>query len=154
MSKHQHDANAVALWNYFQSVINWVKATFPKYRREMKGVAWGPLSDEFGTEPHDAKTLEKRIAELMADEDATKKSAIYRYVLDGDEHHLSIRAFSPNEKRAAYERQKGICVKCQKKFEIDEMEGDHVEPWREGGKTNAANCQMLCKDDNRRKSDQ
>jgi 5-methylcytosine-specific restriction endonuclease McrA len=32
------------------------------------------------------------------------------------------------------------------------MEGDHVKPWHEGGKTNAANCQMLCKDDNRRKS--
>jgi hypothetical protein len=38
MPKHQHDANAVALWNCFQSVINWVKATFSKYRREMKGV--------------------------------------------------------------------------------------------------------------------
>ena len=153
MSKHQHDANAVALWNHFQSVINWVKATFTKYRKEMKGVAWGPLSDQFGSQPHDAKKLETQVAKLMADEDVTKKSAVYRYVLDGDEHHLSIRAFSPNEKREAYERQQGVCVKCQKKFEIDEMEGDHVKPWREGGKTNAANCQMLCKDDNRRKSD-
>jgi hypothetical protein len=24
------------------------------------------------------------------------------------------------------------------------MEGDHIKPWHEGGKTNAANCQMLC----------
>jgi 5-methylcytosine-specific restriction endonuclease McrA len=32
------------------------------------------------------------------------------------------------------------------------MEADHVKPWREGGKTNGDNCQMLCKDDNRRKS--
>ncbi len=52
----------------------------------------------------------------------------------------------------AYERQKGICVKCKKKFQLDEMEGDHIKPWHEGGKTNAANCQMLCKEDNRRKS--
>ena len=37
-------------------------------------------------------------------------------------------------------------------FKLDEMEGDHVKPGQEGGKTNAANCQMLCKDDNRRKS--
>lgn len=153
MSKHQHDANAVALWNYFQNVINWVKATFPKTRKEMKGVQWGPLYDAFGSKPQDAAKLEKQVAALMADEDVTKKSAIYRYVLDGDEHHLSIRAFTDNMKREAYERQKGICVKCQKHFELHEMEGDHVKPWREGGKTNAANCQMLCKDDNRRKSD-
>lgn len=29
---------------------------------------------------------------------------------------------------------------------------DHIKPWHEGGKTTAENCQLLCKDDNRRKS--
>ena len=38
MAKHQHDGNAVALWNHFSNVINWAKAIFPKYRKEMKGV--------------------------------------------------------------------------------------------------------------------
>ena len=47
MGNHQHDPNAVALWNYFRSVIDWVKAIFPKYRKEMKGVTWGPLYDKF-----------------------------------------------------------------------------------------------------------
>jgi len=153
MSKHQRDANAVALWNYFQSVINWVKATFPKYRKEMKGVEWGPLYYTFGSKAIDAGKLEKQVAKLMADEDVERKSGVFLYVLNGDEKHLNLRAFSPNMKREAYERQKGICVKCNKHFELDEMEGDHAKPWREGGKTNAANCQMLCKDDNRRKSD-
>ena len=32
------------------------------------------------------------------------------------------------------------------------MEADHITPWHEGGKTIASNCQMLCKEDNRRKS--
>ena len=41
MSKHQHDKNATPLWQYFQKVIGWVKATFPEYRREMKGVRLG-----------------------------------------------------------------------------------------------------------------
>lgn len=84
--------------------------------------------------------------------DVTKKSGIYPYVLDRDESHLNIRAFSGKMKREAYERQKRVCVKCKKKFQLNEMEGDHIKPWHEGGKTNAANCQMLCKDDNRRKS--
>ncbi len=33
-----------------------------------------------------------------------------------------------------------------------EMEADHITPWHEGGKTIPENCQMLCKEDNRRKS--
>ena len=40
----------------------------------------------------------------------------------------------------------------KKHFEIEEMEADHATPWHEGGKTDAKNCQMLCKEDNRRKS--
>ena len=74
------------------------------------------------------------------------------YVLYRDERHVNIRAFSDKMKREAYERQKRVCPKCKKKFDLSEMEADHIKPWREGGKTNAANCQMLCKDDNRRKS--
>jgi hypothetical protein len=152
MSEHQHDENATPLWHYFQSVIAWVKATFPKYRKEMKGVPWGELYNQFQGKPLDTDALEKRVAKLMLDEDVEKKPGIYPYVLDGDERHLNIRAFSDNMKREAYERQKGICVKCNKHFEFEEMEGDHVKPWHEGGKTIAANCQMLCKPDNRTKS--
>lgn len=40
----------------------------------------------------------------------------------------------------------------KEKFDISKMEADHITPWHEGGKTNAENCQLLCKDDNRRKS--
>jgi hypothetical protein len=152
MSRHQHDENAGELWHYFQSVIGWVKVTFPAKRKEMRSVDWGPLYNQFGKQTLNPAKLEKDVARLMQDEDVTSKAGIYPYVLDGDESWLNIRAFSPNMKREAYERQKGNCVKCGKHFEIDEMEGDHIKPWREGGKTNAANCQMLCKDDNRRKS--
>jgi 5-methylcytosine-specific restriction endonuclease McrA len=43
-------------------------------------------------------------------------------------------------------------LKNKKHFEIEEMETDHIKPWHEGGKTTTENCQMLCMDDNRRKS--
>lgn len=55
-------------------------------------------------------------------------------------------------KREAYEKQKGICTHCKKYFEINEMEADHITPWHLGGSTSADNCQMLCRDCNRRKS--
>lgn len=155
MGIHQHDANAVALWNHFRSVIDWVMATFPEYRKEMKGVPWGPLYNQFGSKPLDAKKLEVRIAALMEDEDVGRKPGIYQYVLDGREKHLNIRAFSPKMRREAFERQKGKCPKCPKgtaPYQLGEMEADHIKPWHEGGKTVAANCQMLCKECNRRKS--
>lgn len=41
MAKHQNDPNAAALWMYFNSVITWVQATFPKKRKQMKGLDWG-----------------------------------------------------------------------------------------------------------------
>ena len=152
MAEHQHEPNANELWLYFQSVINWVKAVFPNYRKEMKGIEWGLLYNQFHTKRYDSKKFEKEITQLMLDEDVTNKRGIYIYVLTRNEKYLNIRAFSDNQKREAYERQKGICVKCGEHFELDEMEADHITPWREGGKTITANCQMLCKDDNRRKS--
>jgi hypothetical protein len=152
MSKNQHEPNANELWLYFQAVINWVKATFPKYRKEMKGLSWGTFYNEFKDNKFDSKKLEEQITELMIDEDVQNKKGIYAYVLTGKEKFLNIRAFSDKQKREAYERQKGICVVCKQHFEINEMEADHIDPWHSGGKTIAENCQMLCKEDNRRKS--
>lgn len=152
MSKNQHEPNANELWLYFQGVINWVKAVFPKYRREMKGVEWGFLYNEFKGQNFDSRKLEEEVTRLMEDEDVGSKKGIYTYVLTGKEKHLNIRAFSPNQKREAYERQKGVCPVCNNHYEIDEMEADHITPWHEGGQTTAENCQMLCKEDNRRKS--
>lgn len=88
----------------------------------------------------------------MQDEDVTKKSGIYEYALTRNEKFLSIRAFTDKMKRETYERQQGICTHCQKHFDLSEMEADHTTPWHEGGKTNAENCQMLCRGCNRTKS--
>lgn len=152
MSKHQHEPNANELWLYFQNVINWVKVTFPNYRKEMKGVEFGSLYNKFKDKKIDSKKIEKEITELMQDEDVTKKSGIYPYVLARQEKYLNIRAFTEKQKREAYERQKGVCTKCKEHFGIDEMEADHIKPWHEGGKTVSENCQMLCKQCNRTKS--
>jgi hypothetical protein len=152
MSKNQHEANANELWLYFQAVISWVKATFPKYRKEMKGIKWGLLYNEFKDKKFDPKKLEEEITTLMLDEDVENKKGIYIYVLTRKERFLNIRAFSDKQKREAYERQNGICPVCTEEYQIEEMEGDHITPWHLGGKTTADNCQMLCKDDNRRKS--
>src|SRR5690606_19326101 len=101
MAEHQHDKNADELWGYFQNVIAWVRKTFPNYRKEMSSVNWGELYNEFKDKKFDAKKLEAEVAELMQDEDVTKKSGIYPYVLTKQERHLSIRAFNDKMKREA-----------------------------------------------------
>jgi hypothetical protein len=152
MANHQHDANASALWRYFQDVISWVKATFPKYRREMKGIDWGRLYNKYKDNIYDTKYLEEQILKLIDDDEIQSVKGIYTYLLTGEEKHLNLRQFDEKIKRKVFERQKGICPKCLNEFDYEQMEGDHITPWHEGGKTIEANCQMLCKDDNRRKS--
>lgn len=158
MAEHQHDTNASALWLYFQSVINWVQTIFPNYRKEMKGIEWGLLYNDYGNDSLNPEYLEQRIKALMQDDDVTARKGIYEYLLSGNEKYLSIRAFTDNQKRKAYERQNGICPHCVRDnfqnthHELEDMEADHITPWCEGGKTSDENCQMLCKYHNRVKS--
>lgn len=152
MSLHQHDENANQIWIYFKRVLEWIETIFPNKRKEMKGVTWGILYNNFKDAELDPDNLEAKIKSLMQDEDVTNKKGVYSYVLTRDEKHLNIRIFTDNQKREAYERQKGVCIKCGKKFELNKMQADHIKPWHDGGKTIAENCQMLCEHDNRVKS--
>lgn len=151
MSKHKDDPNANQLWAYFTAIVTWVGSTFIKYRKEMKGLDWAMLYDNYHDKILDTVQLEQRIHDLMEDDEIMKKSGIYSYVLSGDLRDLSLRTFDKKQKREAYERQQGICPHCNKHFELEEMEGDHITPWAEGGVTTADNCQMLCKECNRKK---
>ena len=153
MGKHQHDLYAEPLWDYFQSVINWVRSTFKKERTQMKGVDWGSLYNSYKSGDLDSNKIEAETAKLILDDDVTRKSGIYPYILTRDEKHLNIRSFAESMKAKVYEKQAGKCPMCGDIFDISEMEADHITPWIEGGKTNEDNCQMLCKHDNRRKSD-
>ena len=144
MSLHQHDPNANELWTYFRGVIEWVKLTFPKYRREMKGLNWGTLYDQFHRNLYYTTALEAWISVLMADDDVTNKKGVYPYVLTGMEKFLNLRAFTESQKRQAYERQGGLCPYCvaenrNVRYEFSEMEGDHITPWCEGGKSGIEN---------------
>ena len=153
MSKHQNDKNANKLWEYFRDVIAWVEATFTTKRKKiMKGIAWGTLYNKYKDEVYDTKAIEEETAKLILDDDVSKNSGIYPYILTRDEKHLSIRSFTPAMKQKVYEKQKGKCAVCEEEFELSEMEADHIDPWHDSGKTIEENCQMLCKEDNRRKS--
>lgn len=161
MAAHRNDLNAAELWNYFENVINWTRSVFKVYRKEMKGLNWGKFYNEFHNQTFDADEIERRVSELMSDDEIQKQSGIYEYILTGNEKALSLRAFDSRERRIAYERQGGHCPYCDqetdgenrgKVYRIEEMEADHITPWSKGGQTTLDNCQMLCQRHNNLKT--
>lgn len=163
MSEHQHDTNANELWLYFQNVMAWVQTIFgvdaegksKNYRKEMQSVPWGKLYNKYKDNPYDAAYLEKRVNELMANEEVTNKKGVYEYLLSGESEEaaseLSARIFSERDKRTAYERQNGICPIDGEWHKFEDMEADHIVPWWKGGFTTIDNLQMISKTANKRK---
>ena len=153
MAEHQHDPNANNLWTYFQNVLNWTITNFDlkKFKKIMKGLNWALYYDKYHSTTLDTADLASRISKLILDSDVQKQMGIIPYVLTGDERHLDLRCFPDDIKQAVWEKQHHICPSCQKEFDYEFMEGDHITPWREGGRTVIENCQMLCRECNRRK---
>ena len=153
MQKHRQDKNADALWKYFEDVFAWVQATFGSYDKSMKGVEWGYLYNEHKDDNLDPVELQRRVKELMADDEVQKKSGIYEYLLTGEKKVLNLRTFSERDKITMYNRQQGLCAICGKPFSMKEMHADHIKPWSKGGLTEISNGQMLCVNCNLAKSD-
>ena len=153
MATHQHDPNANNLWSYFQVVLHWAMTNFDmkRFKRIMKGVDWAKYYDLFKDQTLDTATMSQQISRLMRDSEIGRPTGIIPYVLTGNEHFLDLRIFPDDIKLVVWERQNHICPLCHKAFDIAFMEGDHITPWRDGGRTVIENCQMLCRECNRRK---
>lgn len=153
MGTHQHKADAAPLWEHFQAVIDWIGSCFTVQRPQlMKSVDWGSLYDSHKDESLDADAIEQEVQSLIADDEVQKQSGIYPYVLTRDERFLNLRTFPKDVKQRVYEKQGGRCAECGEAFELSKMEADHITPWVEDGKTIEENCQMLCREHNRRKA--
>lgn len=153
MAMHQHDPNAIPLWTYFQNILNWAISTFnmKKFKKIMKGLDWDKFYDLYHESSLEVEKMEKQIVDLMGDDEIQRPQGIIPYVLTGDERCLDLRSFPEKIKLAVWEKQNHKCAICGKHFVLEEMEGDHITPWREGGRTDIENCQMLCRECNRRK---
>ena len=154
MALHQHDEDANDIWLYFQTVINWAKMLFPSVDKKLtEGQEWGILYNSYHDNTYNVRTLSDDIKRLVLDDDVTKKTGIIPYLLSEktkhDEKSLSIRAFTQAQKLRAYENQGHHCANCMKngimtEFTFEDMQGDHIIPWSQGGRTVDNNLQMLC----------
>ncbi|MCM1222641.1 MAG: DUF262 domain-containing protein [Lachnospiraceae bacterium] len=172
MSQHRHDTDCNELSSYFNSVIDWISATFSMVEKEMCGLEWGRLYEQYHNTPFSVDAITNRVHELHKDEQVRNKRGIFEFVLgeaSGNPQYqlLDIRIFETATIKAAYARQTEEAVKAETSncpycaighdanarriWALKDMDADHVTAWSRGGTTTADNCQMLCKHHNRAK---
>lgn len=169
MSRHRFDENIAELQTYFTTVIDWVNTTFFDAKKEMCGLEWGRLYENYGKQAYDLSKINAEIDRLYDDPCVKNRKGIWEYVLGGceDNRLLDIRIFDDKTKRDVYNKQTenakknehSNCPLCavgdnankSKIWTLKEMEADHVTAWSKGGLTGAENCEMLCVSHNRAK---
>ena len=169
MSRHRFDNNISELKMYFNSVIDWVSSVFTDVEREMRGLAWGRLYEEYHKKAYNPEKVSAEVQKLYGDPYVKNRKGIYEYILGGstDTKLLDVRVFDEATKKSVYASQtkkaeakgESNCPLCaighdankSKLWKFPEMDADHVTAWSKGGGTNVKNCQMLCKSHNRAK---
>lgn len=169
MCAHRQDTSIVPVTTAFDSVIDWASTVFTDVEPEMKGLEWGRLYETYHKRAYDPAKVSARVKALMGDEQVENKRGIFEFVLGGekDTRLLNVRVFDERTKKAVYAKQtaaatkKGVsnCPLCaagsdankRRVWSLAEMDADHVAAWSKGGRTDAKNCQMLCRTHNRAK---
>lgn len=169
MNKHRFDDNIVELKTKCDSIIGWASVVFPIVKKEMKGIEWGRLYNEYHNVSYNPAENLEDLERLYSDPFVNNVKGIYEYILGGkkDSKLLNIRMFDEQTKRVAYEKQTkkakeekiSNCPLCaignnnnkNRIWELNEMDADHVTAWSKGGSTDISNCEMLCKTHNRAK---
>ena len=169
LASHRYDTKIDEVKKYFKSVIDWVDSLFTVPRKEMRGLEWGRLYEEYHNTAYKPATLAKDVETLFGDEAVTNARGVFEYLLSGKKKTelLAVRLFDDKTKKAAYKIQakasetseKSNCSVCAsvknanqtRIYKLDEMEADHVTAWSKGGQSDLGNCEMLCIAHNRAK---
>jgi len=169
MAKHRTDNNINELKIYFNTVIDWIDGIFRDVEKEMCGLEWGRLYEEYHSKSYDPSKVSEAVQKLYGDVYVKNRRGIFEYVLGGEKETklLEIRVFDEATKQTVYKQQteaakkksESNCPLCalghdankSKIWELKDMDADHVEAWSKGGATDIKNCQMLCKTHNQAK---
>ena len=169
MSLHRQDTDITPVKAYFNAVLDWASGVFKDVLPQIRGLEWGRLYEQYHNKPYNVDAVSQRVHELMADDYVTNHKGVFEYILGGeqDKSLLNIRVFDRATINRVYAKQtqaardKGVsnCPDCALQdgsnstriYKINEMDADHVTAWSKGGKTDEANCRMLCRYHNRSK---
>ena len=95
MSAHRQDTNINELKNHFNSVIDWVSAVFPMVEKEMRGLEWGRLYNEYHNQAYNPSQVAEKVKALYGDPYVKNRRGAFEYILGGcvDTKLLEIRVF-------------------------------------------------------------
>lgn len=169
MSSHRNNNDIQELKTYFNSVIDWVSGVFTDVEKEMQGLDWGRLYEQYHTQSYDPAKVSSEVNRLYGDPYVKNRRGVFEYILGGrqDSKLLDVRVFDDATKKSVYTQQTNEaeakstsnCPLCalghsankNKIWKFSEMDADHVSAWSKGGQSSAKNCQMLCTTHNRAK---
>jgi len=169
MSTHRYENNINELKVYFNSVIDWISGVFRDVEKEMQGLEWGRLYEQYHSESYDPAQVSAEVKRLYADPYVGNCRGVFEYILGGlhDTKLLVVRVFDEATKKTVYTQQTteaeatntSNCPLCavghtankSKIWKLNEMDADHVSAWSKGGGSSIENCQMLCVTHNRSK---
>ena len=169
MSAHRNQHDITELRNYFNAVIDWVSSVFTDVEKDMQGLEWGRLYEQYHTTSYDPAKVSAEVRRLYADPYVKSRRGVFEYILGGlrESKLLDVRVFDDATRRSVYEKQTAAaeangtsnCPLCamghdankSRIWKFAEMDADHVAAWSKGGATSAANCEMLCVTHNRAK---
>jgi hypothetical protein len=169
MSAHRNDKDINELKTYFNSVIDWISTVFTDVKKEMQGLEWGKLYEQYHSQSYNPEKVSADVKRLYADPYVKKKRGVFEFILGGqqDTKLLEVRVFDDATKQSVYEKQTDVaqakgesnCPLCaighnankSRIYKFNEMDADHVSAWSKGGDSSPENCEMLCITHNRAK---
>jgi len=169
MSNHRNKSDINELKASFNSVIDWVSSVFSDVEKEMRGLEWGRLYDQYHSKSYDPAKVSAEVKKLYADPYVKNRRGVFEYILGGhkDSKLLDVRVFDDATKKSVYAQQTAAavsnnmsnCPLCavghpankRKIWTFAEMDADHVSAWSKDGGNSVGNCQMLCVTHNRAK---
>lgn len=169
MCAHRKDSKINELKTYFNTVVDWISSVFTDVEKEMQGLEWGQLYEQYHSKSYDPAIVSVEVKRLYGDPYVKNRRGVFEYILGGlkDSRLLDVRVFDEAIKKSVYAKQtkaaeaggSSNCPLCavghaankSKIWKIAEMDADHVSAWSKGGESSAKNCQMLCATHNRAK---
>ena len=146
MAANRYKNNIKELKEYFNTVLKWVTSTFTDLEKEMCGVEWGRLYEEYGKKSYNKLSISKSLKKLFEDPFVTDKKGVFEFIL-GDKKDfklINIRIFDENTKRSTYNEQtknsKKIEEQCDSIYDKNlSSNGPTSDKWIECFKENYTN---------------
>ena len=169
MSGHRTKGDIIELKAYFNGVIDWASSVFKDVAKEMQGLEWGRLYEQYHSQSYDPAKVSAEVKRLYGDSYVKNHRGVFEYILGGrqDSKLLDVRVFDEATKKSVYAKQTTAaeasstsnCPLCavghaankSKIWRFAEMDADHVSAWSKGGGSSTENCEMLCVNHNRAK---